>query len=182
MKMNNPKILTISAKAQHGKDFTATILKELFEDMGKNVLIMHYADYLKYICKTVYNWDGNKDEKGRSILQYVGTDKARKNNPNTWVNVINETLLAIGEDFDIVIIPDTRFPNEINKMKEYGWDVISIHCKRLMFENTLTKEQRMHESETALDNFEFDINLEFKTGKENVLNAIDRSDIFERVK
>lgn len=170
--MNKLRCLTIAGQAQNGKDFTANIIKELLLVDGQKPLIMHYADYLKYICKSVYGWDGNKDEHGRSILQYVGTDKARKNNPDIWVNVINETLLAIGEDYDICIIPDCRFPNESDKMREFGWDVGALKINRLNFENSLTEEQRSHPSERALDDYEFDFYLDFETGKDSVIHAI----------
>lgn len=37
-----------------GKDYTANILKRLMEEDNKKVLICHYADLLKYICKTYF--------------------------------------------------------------------------------------------------------------------------------
>ena len=171
--MNKLRILTISGQAQHGKDFTADIIKELLMVDGQKVLIMHYADYLKYLCKKVYGWDGKKDDNGRTILQHVGTNKARTNNPNVWLNVVHETLLAIGDDFDVCLIPDTRFPNEIDLLYDYGWDnVKSLKLNRLNFENTLTEEQRNHPSETALNNYDFDFYLEYETGKDSVIEAI----------
>ena len=71
------KIITISGKAQHGKDTTAEMLKKKLEELQYKVLIIHYADYVKYVCRQYFNWDGNKDEKGRTILQQVGTNLAR---------------------------------------------------------------------------------------------------------
>ena len=58
------KVICISGKAQHGKDTTAAILKELLEADGKSVKIAHFADLLKFICKTYFDWDGQKDERG----------------------------------------------------------------------------------------------------------------------
>ena len=45
------KIITISAKARNGKDFCANLIKQKLESRGNKVLITHYADLLKYICK-----------------------------------------------------------------------------------------------------------------------------------
>ena len=45
------KVITISGKAQNGKDTTAGLLKSALEADGYKVLITHYADLLKYICK-----------------------------------------------------------------------------------------------------------------------------------
>ena len=67
------KVLCISAKAQHGKDTAAGIIKEYLESKGKRVLIIHYADLVKFVCTKFFNCDGQKDEKGRTLLQYGGT-------------------------------------------------------------------------------------------------------------
>lgn len=149
------KIVTISAKAQHGKDYTATLLKNGLEDKGYSVLVTHYADLLKYICKQFFDWDGKKDEYGRTLLQKVGTEGVRKVFPNYWVDFIKTILALFPDEWDYVIIPDTRFPNEIEELKKDGWNVISIHITRPNFENSLTEEQRQHPSETALDGYLF---------------------------
>lgn len=56
------KVICISGKAQHGKDTTATILKAALEGRNNKVLIFHYADLLKYLCKEYFGWNGEKDE------------------------------------------------------------------------------------------------------------------------
>lgn len=150
------KIILFSAKAQHGKDTSASILKEIIEADGKKVLITHYADLLKFICKNMFGWDGNKDENGRHILQYVGTDVIRNVNPDYWVDFISNFLKMFSTDWDYILIPDCRFPNEIQRMREDGWDVFSVRINRTDFESSLTKEQKNHISETALDNYIFD--------------------------
>ena len=108
------KIITFSGKAQHGKDTTAKYMKEFFESLGKKVVILHFADYLKYVCKEYFHWNGIKDEIGRTILQKVGTDLARKNYPDIWVNVVSNFILAFQTEFDYFLVPDCRFPNEID--------------------------------------------------------------------
>lgn len=166
------KIITISAKAQHGKDLSATILKELMESDGKKVLIAHYADLLKYICEKFFDWDGIKDETGRTILQYVGTDIIREQKPNYWVDFIVSVLKMFPNEWDCVIIPDTRFPNEIDRLKEEGFDVITLKINRIDFENNLTKEQRQHKSEIALDGYEFDHVINVKSGIDILSEAL----------
>lgn len=150
------KIITVSAKAQHGKDYTANLLKDKLESLGYSVLICHYADLLKYICKQFFGWDGKKNEEGRTLLQKVGTEGVRKVFPNYWVDFIKTILALFPDEWDYVIIPDTRFPNEIEALKEDGFNVVSLHVTRPNFENNLTEEQRQHPSETALDGYLFD--------------------------
>lgn len=106
------KIVCISGKAQHGKDTTAKLLEEILEAQGNRVLIAHYGDLVKYVCKTFFGWDGKKDEKGRTLLQRVGTDKIRAVSPDYWVDFIVSILDIFCDEWDYVLIPDTRFPNE----------------------------------------------------------------------
>lgn len=159
MKNPNIKIFAVSGKAQHGKDTFANILHEELTNKGYRVLLAHYADLLKYICKTFFSWNGEKDEKGRQILQYVGTDVVRKERPDYWVEFILNMLDLFGDNWDYVIIPDTRFPNEIDKLKEHYQKVEHIRIVRLDFESTLTQEQQNHPSEIALDNTLPDITI-----------------------
>jgi hypothetical protein len=167
------KIFTLSGKAEHGKDFFAKILQEKLEQSSKKVAILHYADWLKTVCKIYFGWNGIKDDTGRSILQKVGTDLARKNYPNVWVDTIILLIKAVFINYDYILIPDTRFEGEVNRLKEEGFDTTSLKVVRLNYENSLSPEQRLHPSETALDNFHFDYILESESGRENVEGTIN---------
>jgi hypothetical protein len=149
-------IITLSGKAESGKDTTASTLKYKLEDMGHSVLICHYADLLKYICRTFFDWNGKKDPEGRTLLQKVGTEGVRRVKPDYWVDFIKDILEFFSDEWDYVIIPDTRFPNEIESLRMDGFNVTAVHITRPNFENHLTEEQRQHPSETALDDYKFD--------------------------
>ena len=82
------KVILISGKAQNGKDTVASMLRYYLTNDDQRVLVTHYADLLKYICYNYFEWDGNKNEKGRQMLQYVGTDVIRKQNPTLWVDFV----------------------------------------------------------------------------------------------
>lgn len=166
-------IITISGQAQHGKDSTAKIVQEKIEVNG-NTLIVHMADYLKFICKTYFNWDGNKDEKGRHLLQYVGTDKVRKIFPNFWVDAVMNFIKAFGDDFGYILIPDCRFPNEVEIFRKHGYQVLAINVKRLNYENCLTPEQRAHPSECSMKDFNFDYCIESESGIDNLSVEVDK--------
>lgn len=168
-------IVTISASARHGKDTFAGFLKDSLEAQGKKVIIFHYADFLKYIASNWFNWDGKKDDKGRTLLQYLGTDVFRKNRPNCWVNMAKEFVLGMGDLVDFVLIPDCRFPNEIEIWNESGFNIKTIKVIRPDFDNGLSESQKAHPSETSLNNWIFDYNiinsgtLEDLKGKSDVL-------------
>ena len=82
------KVVCISGKAQHGKDTTAGMMKTALESMGHTVLIAHYGDLVKYVCRTFFGWNGEKDAYGRSLLPKVGTDIVREQRPNYWVDFV----------------------------------------------------------------------------------------------
>lgn len=145
-------VVCISGKAQHGKDTTAGILKELLEKHEQKVLIAHYGDLVKYICKTFFDWNGEKDAAGRHLLQYVGTDVIRERYPNYWVDFVAEMLEVFYGEWDWVLIPDTRFPNEVEVMKE-KFNAAHVRVVRQNFISPLTEEQQNHPSETALDDY-----------------------------
>lgn len=145
------KIICISGKGQHGKDSTAQYLSEYLEDQGEKVLITHFADLLKYICKSFFDWNGEKDAVGRTLLQHVGTNTIRKMRPNYWVDFLAEILEMFPKEWDYVLIPDCRFPNEVEVLRNKGLDVDLIRVDRVNFVSPLSEEQQRHSSETAMD-------------------------------
>ena len=152
------KVICISAKARHGKDTAAEILKEIFEAEGKRVLITHYADLVKYVCRTFFDWNGEKDTYGRSLLQMVGTDIVGAQQPDFWVNFIISILTFFKDKWDIVLIPDCRYPIEVEKISKH-FDTQLVRIERPNFISPLTSEQLKHKSETALDNYKYDIKI-----------------------
>jgi len=156
----NPRIISLSGEARHGKDSSVKIIEEILSKQNKKYLHMAYGNLVKHICEQYYNWDGRKDEWGRTLLQMIGTDKIRSKEPNYWVDFIINLVKIIGEDYDYILISDCRFPNELNRWTEEGYTIIPIHVKRLNFDNGLTEEQKNHSSETALNNYTFDYYLQ----------------------
>ena len=150
------KIVLISGKARHGKDSLAAFVKEDLKKQNRKVLITHYADLLKFICINYFNWNGKKDAEGRQLLQYIGTDKIRAVDPDTWVIFIIKILKIFPDTWDYVLIPDCRFVNEVSLMKKNFNDIKVIRIHRPNFINDLSEEQKNSESETALDNYTFD--------------------------
>jgi hypothetical protein len=125
-------------------------MKEELELLGYKVLITHFAGLVKYVATNFFNWDGEKDELGRTLLQYVGTDVVRKQDENFWVNFIKNILKFFPYQWDYVIIPDYRFPNEKDLLaQEYN----TYHVGIVRDDNVsnLTEEQKNHPSETSVN-------------------------------
>ena len=181
--MNKPIIFLVSGKAESGKDTFATALEKVADKRHKKTLRIKYGDFVKMVAKTYYGWSGEKDEHGRYLLQWLGTDLGRKNNPNVWVNCVKETVKALKTEYDFVVISDVRFPNEIDCWEDTEFFTYTIRVTRKdidgnLYENHLTKEQKEHPSETALDDWKFhyyvdNIILEdMEFAVENILNDI----------
>ena len=160
--MNNT--ILISGKAGSGKDTLAQFMKETLEKHNKKVLIIHYGDAVKWVLRDYFCWDGKKDLVGRTLLQRVGTDIVRAKHPNFWVGIVVGLLQAFEpyNDFDVAIVPDTRFPNEVDIPLENLKNCVAVRIDRRNADGTpwindkLTEEQRNHPSETSLDCYAFD--------------------------
>ena len=156
--------IILSGKSGSGKDMMAQFMKEELAKHNKETLIIHYADAVKWICRDFLGWDGKKDEAGRSLLQLVGTDIVRAKHPNFWTAIVVGLIQSFEpyNDFDVAIIPDARFPNEVDISLENLKNSVCVRIERKNSDGTdwinpvLTEEQRNHPSETSLDNYAFD--------------------------
>lgn len=162
----------ISGHAQNGKDTSAVMFKNELEAKGYSTLIVHYADLLKYMCKTFFGWNGEKDEYGRTLLQKVGTDCIRQKEPDYWVDFVTKIVSLFPDEWDYIIVPDARFPNELTRIMEAGFPLTHIRVVRNEFISPLTDEQKRHPSETALDNTEPDYWL-FNRGLEQLREDVE---------
>lgn len=161
------KLILLSGKAQNGKTTMANIMKKQLESKGYHVVITQYAYYIKDLAKRYLSWNGLKDDKGRELLQTLGTSVIRQklNKPNFHVGRICEDIEICQDCVDYVIVDDARFLNEIYYPKAmFGEKVISVRINRINSDGTkyissLTKEQQEHISEIELDEFNFDFTI-----------------------
>lgn len=110
---NKTLVILLAGKAGSGKSFAASYLTELFKSTGKNTTRDAFAKGIKDIARKYIGWDGTKDEKGRKLLQTLGTEVGREYNPDCWVEyLIHHLENTPGYPYDVIIIDDWRFPNE----------------------------------------------------------------------
>lgn len=145
------KVILISGKAGHGKDTVAQIIKEELESQNKKVLIIKFGDPVKWFAREYYQWNGNKDIQGRSLLQYIGTEMMRSYDIYYWGRIVSE-FIAANKDFDIALIPDWRFRSEKEAIRAANKNCHTLRVVRQNFINpNMTEEQLHHVSETELD-------------------------------
>lgn len=165
------KIIGIAGHAESGKSTFANFLKEALELKNYRVLLINYGDYVKFIAKQYYNWDGEKNEIGRALLQHIGTEQGRNTvDKNIWVDMVINTVKVAKEDYDIAIVADCRFPNEFDRWREQNCEIITVKMQRINHQNKLTEEQRKHESETSLDNYTVENIIENNGNLEDLRN------------
>ncbi len=161
LRKDEAKIIILSGKARSGKDTSMEIIKNYYESINKKVICLFYASYIKEYAKNISDWDGSDETKPRTLLQVLGTDIIRNTiDKKFFINRTIEDIKVYSKFFDIIIIGDARFPEEIEDIKNTFNDVISVHIVRKDM-NILTDKEKMHITETALDGydkFDYEIN------------------------
>jgi deoxynucleotide monophosphate kinase-like protein len=117
----------------------------------------------------------------RTLLQREGTEEGRdKYGEDVWVNTMQQWFRLLNEKWGIekFCIPDVRFPNEANAIKAMGGKVLRIDSPIRARSSALSKQQREHKSEIALDSYDaFDAIIQndprhSETTKRQVLDAL----------
>lgn len=158
----NPKLYFIGGKAKAGKSMTGNIIKDIYEQKGKKVVVIQYSRYIKDYAKSFFGWDGREETKPRELLQQLGTDIIREklNMPFFFVNRMTEDLKILSYFFDVLIIDGVRLKIEIDMQREVFKNLEAIMIIRDNFDNGLTAEQKRHLTEVDLDdyhNFDYEI-------------------------
>ena len=74
------------------------------------------------------------------------------------MNFVVDTLHSIGYLWDIVLIPDARFKNEVEKVKA-AFKTVTVRVERMDCSDE-TAFWRRHKSENELDDYDFDYVVE----------------------
>ena len=108
---------------------------------------------------------GKKTPEIRKLLQLEGTEKGRNiYGPDIWIRYVKAwSELYNSRGIKYIIIPDVRFKNEYNYIKENGGIIFRMYApnrneKRLKEESSteeMYEQIKNHQSETDLDDVEF---------------------------
>ena len=186
-------LIGLGYKARQGKNYVANYMKEY----NPQVKLYAFADELKLYCKEHHNelepqwqlahqtkahpaWKADAIYGCTPILQWYGTDVARKENPNVWVQALAKRLYA--EKPDIAVITDVRFLNEAQFVKDNFGFMVEVRRYKDGIQFIDAGRDPKHVSETALDGYEgWDYVIECQDGNLTdlrkksigVLNAIN---------
>ncbi len=136
-------IVGLGHYSRTGKDTFANYLIEECEKLGIKAIKRSFAWKLKQITHDLYAWAGLREpefyetDEGAALRNVktaigltpietwvkFGTDAVRQNvYQNTWLDYLLKTKV----DADVLIIPDVRFPNEAEAVKEGGGWLLKV--------------------------------------------------------
>lgn len=123
-----------------GKD---TACKFMHDNYGGQVI--SFAEPIYMILNYAQDVCSFPREKDRQFLQYIGSEWARKKDPNVWVNY----LLNRGKRVGNVYVSDVRYKNEFYALKADGFVLVKI--LRDNQEDRTGTGSTTHSSEVELD-------------------------------
>ena len=145
-----------SGKAGTGKSWSSDTAQKLCDKLGLKTFKSPLAYGVKSTA-TYMGWDGEKDGKGRRLLQDIGK-AGRAYDKDMWVrSAFTRIEEQVGYPFDAVFIDDWRFENEYKYVidNEPLYKVIPIRMDAEDREILRGTPEYGDESETGLDAFSF---------------------------
>lgn len=115
-----------------------SLLKEVKTDLKNNSVTAEYDTFHQDEIPNCHKWFGNRtesvywgmDEKDSLLLQFWGTDYRRNfYGEDFWVDIVTKRIQGLAEPGkpSIIVIADTRFPNEVKRLEELGGKFIKVH-------------------------------------------------------
>ncbi len=183
-------IFCIGGKAGSGKSLFGNYLRKELLKRNYKVVVSPYTKYLKQYIREITGKTVNNKNKPRALLQQLSSKviKDKLGYKNFFIDRQIEDVSIYKYFFDVIIIPDVRFPDEIDALKKRFENVISIGIKRNNYNNGLTAEEKKDITETSLDNYNgFDYilnnqgNASFRYDAVNIIDALIRGDKMNKV-
>jgi hypothetical protein len=134
-----------SGWARSGKDYAA---QRLMTKFGGHV--MRFSDPLYELMYMVQEFVGFDKCKDRRLLQWLGTDWARRQDPNVWVRLLASRLDVTDPD-ESIYVTDMRFPGEADLLRSRGFTLVRIERANLPEADAPWRD---HPSEHALDDYD----------------------------
>ena len=155
-------VIGIGHKARHGKDSAAEHIIKQTRGAARRY---SFATGLYAVARALFNMT----EKDPILLQHLGTEVGRRHDNDRWVRT---TYWQIRDDRPrIALLPDCRFPNEVEFVKSMGGTLIKV--SRLNADESpfvTTDRDPNHPSEIALDSYSgWDYTIESYSGRLDLL-------------
>lgn len=160
------RIIALTGPIGSGKSSVARILEELLTNEGLDVLIIPVADGVYRASEATYKSMNLNPQKNRQLLQSIG-DIGRSVDPDFWIEKIVNEITSIKSNYDYIVVPDIRYPNEISLLKNY------FNAWHFKIEGSYTLERSYHSSETSMDNYnDYDLRYEYSLSSDRIARSI----------
>lgn len=185
-----------------------TVAKYLSDENGFHTL--SFAEPVKEMVSVVFGWDktlldGLTDESRifrekkdewwseklqrnitpRLMLQYIGTEVFRNTiSKEIWIHVLDNKINMVGNKN--IVIPDVRFPNEIDFIRKKGgkiirvlrgdepnWYYVALRDNLNKTNNMKTHYPDIHDSEWSWIGENFDYEIENNSGLNELKSKVD---------
>lgn len=114
--IGKPVMIIISGRAGVGKTTMAQFMVEHLKSNNNSAAIFSFAAGVKSIARFM-GWNGDKDERGRKLLQEIGV-VGRRYNKDIWAKLMVDSIFSMGIIPDYIIVDDWRFQNEFKYLKK----------------------------------------------------------------
>ena len=168
------KLYLICGKARAGKDTFAKLIKQEEEKNNKKVCILKLTAPLYRWAEDYFNYDKEKDEKPRELLQTIGYDilQLKLKKKDFLLDYLITTIEILDDYYDVGLITDGRLVHEIEVLKEKYPNIKTILLTN-MKDNKLTNKEKNHQTEIDLDDYkDFDYIVENKDMESLKLEAL----------
>ena len=149
------RVLGIGHKARHGKDTAATTLLRAIPRARR----IGFADDLYTIARIRHGMTA----KDPALLQRLGLEYRDEFGADVWIRSVY--LKLCDDPAPLVVIPDVRFPNELDFIRSLGG--IALRVQRICADGSLYQDPSrdpLHPSETLLDTATWDHTIQNHDG------------------
>ena len=149
------KLYLICGKARAGKDTFARLIKQEEEKDNNKVCILKLTAPLYSWAEDYFNYDKEKDEKPRELLQTLGYDilQLKLKKKDFLLDYLITTIEVLDNYYDVGLITDGRLVHEIEVLKEKYPNIKTILLTNKK-DNKLTNKEKNHQTEIDLDDYQ----------------------------
>lgn len=160
------QIIGVTGRKGHGKTH---FCKFLGERLTGHIEYINFKTPLLEMARQI-GWDGKKDDRGRRLLQRLGTDVVRECiDPDYWVMRWKHSVdraLHWGSDL-VVLVDDVRFNNEAAGVKVFGGLIVEVYTP----DQDLSEDN--HPSEGGIMQSYIDKRYELQFGLDYIRTAVE---------
>lgn len=153
LRTRKTNLVLFGGRMYSGKTVSSLFVYHKLSVYGLPMIKTSLATPIKKMAVEQFGWDGVKDEKGRRLLQVLGTDAGRAYNENIWVDKLLDKVTSDLEPPSFVFVDDWRFPNERDFFLDNPmFDVTTVYLRRPGFDVEVVAESSLtgHQSESSL--------------------------------